>query len=256
MSAEGQFALDSVVEKTMWLDEVDSTNAYLIGQNTNDSAILLSWNQTQGRGRLGREWVSPEGGSLALSVAIWPEIVPQSLTPEWLGAVSLVTGASLADALRPHLATPVRVKWPNDVLVGGKKVAGVLGEVTSDSRVIVGVGLNVLLTESQLPTPLSTSLALHGFRANLETVVSAFLRELRVSLTGLEGGLSREKRAWVSEQCDTIGSEVRVELPGGVSRLGRATELDYAGRLLVHFSDTDTVETVDAADVIHLRPAN
>jgi BirA family biotin operon repressor/biotin-[acetyl-CoA-carboxylase] ligase len=252
-----RFNLEPLVDETLWLDEVESTNTFLSDRHSTGSAVALSWNQTGGRGRLGREWVSPEGGSLALSVAVWPELVPRPLTPEWLGALALVTGASLADAIRPHVAEPVRLKWPNDVLVAGKKVAGSLGEVSADGRVVVGVGLNVSLTHDQLPTDLATSLTLHGFQPSvqLERVISAFVAELRDTLRGLEGGLTPEKRAWVAEQCDTLGRDVRVEFPGEITRNGTATDIDGAGRLLVHFDDSNVVESIDAADVIHLRPS-
>lgn len=258
MSVPPQFTLNALVDETLWLDEVESTNSFLANRTTAGSALALSWNQTAGRGRLGREWVSPSGGSLALSVALWPELVPKPVTPEWLGALSLVAGASLADAIRPHLSEPVRLKWPNDVLIAGKKVAGILGEVSADGRVIVGVGVNVSLTQDELPTELATSLTLHGFQpgSQLQRVISAFVGELRLTLSGIEGGLTREKRAWVAEQCDTVGREVRVEFPGGATRNGRAMDLDDAGRLLVHFLESNVVESVDAADVIHLRPAH
>jgi BirA family biotin operon repressor/biotin-[acetyl-CoA-carboxylase] ligase len=258
VSVPPRFTLDSLVDETLWLDEVESTNTFLAHRNTRGSVLALSWNQTAGRGRLGREWNSPSGESLALSVGLWPELVPKPLTLEWLGALSLVTGASLADAIRPHLSEPVRLKWPNDVLIGGKKVAGILGEVSADGRVIVGVGVNVLLARDQLPTDLATSLTLHGFQpgSQLQQVISAFMGGLRDTLSGLESGFTREKRAWVAEQCDTLGREVLVEFPGGGSRTGMAIDLDGAGRLLVHFDDSNVVESVDAADVFHLRPAH
>jgi len=252
------FILDSLVDETLWLDEVESTNSFLAHRATAGSALALSWNQTAGRGRLGRKWVSPSGGSLALSVALWPELVPKPVTPGWLGALSLVTGASLADAIRPYLSEPVRLKWPNDVLIAGKKVAGILGEVSTHGHVVVGAGLNVSLNQDELPTDAATSLTLHGFQpdSQLQQVISSFLGGLRETLGRLEGGLTREKRAWVAEQCDTVGREVRVEFPGGATRNGRAMDLDDAGRLLVHFHESNVVESVDAADVIHLRPAH
>ena len=258
MSLPPQFTLDSLVDETLWLDEVESTNSFLAERTNFGSALALSWNQTGGRGRLGREWVSPASGSLALSVALWPHLVPQPLTPEWLGSVSLLTGACLADAIRPHLAEPVRIKWPNDVLIGGKKVAGILGEVSGSGRVVMGVGLNVSLAEAELPTENATSLSLHSVRplGQLERIIGAFLGELRHTLAGLDNGLSGERHAWVSEQCDTLGREVSVELPGGVARRGRAMQLDESGRLLVHFDDRGATEPVEAADVIHLRPAD
>jgi len=127
-----------------------------------------------------------------------------------------------------------------------------------DGRVVVGVGVNVSLTQDELPTEGATSLTLHGFQpvSQLQRVISAFVGELRRTLSGIEGGLTREKRAWVAEQCDTVGREVRVEFPGGAARNGKAMDLDDAGRLLVHFHESNVVESVNVADVIHLRPAH
>ena len=191
-----------------------------------------------------------------MSVALWPEVVPEILTSEWLGALSLITAATLADALRPHLDEPVRIKWPNDVMVSGKKVAGILGEIPQQGLVIIGVGLNVSLNSDELPTDRATSLSLHGFdTSGIGKVVETFLRHLRQALRDSQDGLSREKLAWLSEQVETIGSRVRVDFPAGDSREGTALSLDSSGRLVVAFDGLDKPETIDSADVWHLRPA-
>ena len=256
MQAPSRFDLTDVVDEVEWCEDVDSTSTFLSQHYHGTSKAVLSWNQNGGRGRLGREWVSSPGKSLAISVALWPEVVPKNLTSEWLGALSLVTAATLADALRPHLDEPVRIKWPNDVLVSGKKVAGILGEIPQQGLVIIGVGLNVSLNSDELPTDRATSLSLHGFDpGGIGKVVASFLRHLRQALKGSHEGLSREKLAWLSEQMETLGSRVRVDFPSNESREGTAYSLDPSGRLVVAFDGLDKPETIDSADVWHLRPA-
>jgi BirA family biotin operon repressor/biotin-[acetyl-CoA-carboxylase] ligase len=93
------FDLGEVVGEAIWLDEVESTNSYLAAlPNTNSSRIVASWNQTGGRGRLGRQWMSPAGKSLALSLELWPEVVPEHIDASWLGSLSLGAFYELAMA--------------------------------------------------------------------------------------------------------------------------------------------------------------
>ena len=252
-----RFSCESEVGHTTWLEEVDSTNRFLSGRPSGaDSAIVLSWHQTGGRGRLGREWVSARNKSLAMSVELWRETIPSEIGAEWVGSLSLLAAASLASAIRPHVQSTVSIKWPNDVLVGGKKVAGVLGEVAADGRVIVGVGLNVFLQADDLPGPYATSLSLHELSGPSApaSIVHSFLRALKDSVQGTASGLDAGKLSWVKEQVDTLGSRVRVEHSENVSRTGRAVDIAPSGALLVHFDDVDRVEEVMVGDVWHLRP--
>lgn len=252
-----RFDLSHLVADVTWLDEVDSTNAYLgaVPPSSGGRAVL-SWNQTGGRGRLGREWVSPENKSLALSVELWEDLVPRTLDAQWLGTLSLLAGASLAKSIQPHVSGDVRVKWPNDVLIDSQKVAGILGEMPQPGRVILGVGINVWLDADELPTDLATSLALHGLRnaSEVQQIVVSFLGTLHVALTEARGGLTSELVAFVKDHLGTLGHRVRVDYPDQSTRTGEAVDIDDSGRLLVHFVDTDTTEPVDAADVWHLRP--
>ena len=256
MTNSSLFDLSQVVDEVVWCDEVESTSTFLAQKFSGKSISVLSWNQTGGRGRLGREWISPAGKSLALSVGLWPEVLPDVLSTEWLGALSLISAASLADALRPHISKPVRIKWPNDVMISGKKVAGILGEIPSPGLVIVGVGLNVSLSDDELPTENATSLGLHGVDTDsVGQVARTFLIHLRQALEVSRGGLSVEMLAWLSEQVETLGRRVRVDFPGGNSREGTALSLDRSGRLNVQFDGSKSPDLIDSADIWHLRPA-
>ena len=253
------FRLDRLVAQTTWLDEVDSTNRFLVDHPPQDGGhAVLSWNQTGGRGRLQREWVSAKNKSLALSVELWRDRVPQPLTDQWRGSLSVVAGVCLAEAIHPFVDGEVSVKWPNDVLIDGGKVAGILGEIPSDTRVILGVGVNVWLDSDELPTTRATSLSLHGLsdQASVGVIVESFLTKLRETLTHTVWGLQRDTLSWVTKNLHTIGQQVRVDFPDGTSREAEATGIDPSGRLQVRFSDSDTSETIDAADIWHLRQAS
>jgi BirA family biotin operon repressor/biotin-[acetyl-CoA-carboxylase] ligase len=121
--------------------------------------VVATDEQTEGRGRLGRSWDAPAGSSLLFSILLRPS-VPGDRLPE----LSVLAGRSVAEAIEAVTQIRTAVKLPNDVLVGGRKVAGVLAEA-SEGRVVLGVGVNVYQREAELPqraTHPATSLALEG----------------------------------------------------------------------------------------------
>jgi BirA family biotin operon repressor/biotin-[acetyl-CoA-carboxylase] ligase len=218
--------------------------------------VLIAEHQTAGRGRLDRTWTVPPRAGLTLSALVRPDGVDVGRWP-WL---PLLSGLAVAAAVRHETAVPVGVKWPNDVVVEQRKVAGVLVERV-ESRgtpaAVIGIGLNVTLTGEELPVSNATSLLLEGAETTDRTVlVKAVLR----SLSGLleswvrasgdpSGGLHH---AYV-DACTTIDRDVQVQLPTGEKVSGRAVGVDDHGRLLV-----DTAEgarALGAGDVLHVRPA-
>ena len=253
---EERFTLEPLVGQTLWLDEVGSTNQFLANEVAgSEAAVVATWNQRAGKGRMGRDWVSPAGGSLALSLRIWPELAPNPLEAQWMGALSLLAGEQLALAVSRELGRDVDLKWPNDVEVEGKKLAGILGEVTPSGHVIVGVGINVWLRADELPAPRATSLQVLGaMSAEVQkSLFGRWLAGLRRELQRCDPGLSVEQRDRISSRLCTLGEQVRVEFAGGECRMGVARGIDSAGRLLVEFADTQSVEAVAAGDVWHLR---
>ncbi|WP_043648359.1 biotin--[acetyl-CoA-carboxylase] ligase [Nocardia thailandica] len=232
-----------------------STNADLIARATADPhadrQALLAETQEHGRGRHARTWVSPRNAQIALSVLVrLPGIAPDAL-----GWLPLLTGVAVVDALRGTAGVDAVLKWPNDVLIGGRKVCGILAEVAEPGprpAVVVGAGINVSLTEDELPVPHATSLLLAGATETdrtllAESVLTAFGRWF----TAWEraGWATADLAVAYRERCATIGAEVRAELPGGSTLLGTATGVDDTGRLLI--GD----QAVSAGDVTHLRPA-
>jgi BirA family transcriptional regulator, biotin operon repressor / biotin---[acetyl-CoA-carboxylase] ligase len=122
----------------------------LLGEDDPEGAVVVADEQTEGRGRLGRRWLAPAGTSLLLSVLLRPEVDP-ALLPE----LSLVAGRACADAVAEVAGVATEVKFPNDVLVQGRKVAGILAEA-SEGRVVLGVGVNVSQAPGELPAEART----------------------------------------------------------------------------------------------------
>ncbi len=240
------FSRIDVVEST------GSTNADLLARAADpaaDRVVLLAETQVQGRGRHARTWVSPPRAQLAMSVLVrLPGIGPASLA--WL---ALLTGVAVVDALRTTAGVAAELKWPNDVLVDGRKVAGILAEVAASGgapAVVIGLGLNVSLTEEELPVPHATSLTIAGARQTDRTVlVRSLLAEFARRFTAWRDAdwATDELAAAYRERCATIGNEVRAELPGGRMLTGIAEGVDDYGRLLIGG------EAVSAGDVTHLR---
>lgn len=232
-----------------------STNSELLALAA-DPAVpsftaLLTLDQTAGRGRLDRSWVAPAGTALALSVLVRDAL--HSPLATWL---PLLAGLTLAESLDAVAPGRVAVKWPNDLLLEGRKVCGILVEVAANGRdVVIGSGLNLAQTAEQLPVATATSLALAGIRldpSELDALVAGYLSRLRDELER-PGPVSR-LRDRVAARCATIGMPVRVALADGGVLDGVATGIDPTGRLEVRGGSGDVV-AVAVGDVTHVRPA-
>ncbi|MFF2088410.1 biotin--[acetyl-CoA-carboxylase] ligase [Nocardia sp. NPDC058176] len=234
------------------VESTGSTNADLVARAVDpavDRHALLAEEQVSGRGRHARAWVSPPRAQISLSILVrLPGIEPAAL-----GWLPLLTGIAVVDALRGTAGVSPELKWPNDVLLDGRKLAGILAEVAATGiapAVVVGIGMNVDLAESELPVPHATSLAVAGASDTDRTALAAaILTEFARRFTAWEraGWASDELAAAYRDRCATIGLDVRAELPGGKVVTGVATGIDDTGRLLI--ADT----AVSAGDVSHLR---
>ena len=243
-------------------------------------SVIVTDNQTHGRGRLGRTWLAPTGKTLAISLLLRPEMPGgESLPTDAYGWIPLIAGAAMTEAVRRAVdaasvldsddddesgGLEVELKWPNDVLVSGYKICGILSELlpaSNDDRspaVVVGAGLNLTLDEHDLPTLTSTSLLLATGRAPdadavLADYLEGFLGLFRdfVAAGGDAAASGVDRR--VSALCGTLGSEVRVQLPGERELIGRAERLDRDGRLIVIDRENGEPQAVAAGDVTHLR---
>jgi len=240
-----------------------STNTELVASAAGlpSGSALATLDQTAGRGRLDRSWVAPAGASLAVSALLRPVANGAPLPLGRYGWIPLAAGVAMVGAVAAALpGREVRLKWPNDVLVSGRKASGILAELlpTGDG-VVVGAGLNTAMTAEQLPVPTATSLAVEGAAVDdalVDRVLADYLGGLLELVDGYAaagGDADRSGlRARVLAVCATLGRPVRVELPGGEELRGIATDVDAEGRLVVR-DDTGASRAVAAGDVTHVR---
>jgi biotin-[acetyl-CoA-carboxylase] ligase BirA-like protein len=237
--------------------EAGSTNADLAELARGGAApglVLVAETQTAGRGRMGRTWTAPARSGLAFSF-----LLPGEQDSARLGWLPLLAGIAVVSALRGFAdiegvpagrMREAALKWPNDVLIGDRKLAGILAERV-ETGVVVGIGLNVSLRESELPVPTATSLAIEGAPADRDPVLRAILRELdRWHMEFQVGGVEALRETYKGF-CSTLGRQVRVELPGGTTLTGEACDIEDAGRLVVRADDGDHL--LSAGDVVHVR---
>jgi BirA family biotin operon repressor/biotin-[acetyl-CoA-carboxylase] ligase len=234
-SLVGPWAQVDVVERT------GSTNADLMAAaaaGAPDRTVLVAEHQEAGRGRLARSWVAPPGSGITVSVLFRPQGVP----PSRFGWLPLLAGLATLDAVRELTAAPAGLKWPND---------------PGRPAVVVGIGLNVAASPPDQPG--ATSLAAEGGPSDRSTVLVALLTRLREREASWREGRgdadATRLRADYRAGCASLGSEVRVELPGGTVLTGIAEDVDRDGRLLL-LDAAGHRRAVAAGDVVHLRPAD
>ena len=238
--------------------QTTSTNAHVAEaahRGAAEGLVVAAEYQSRGRGRLDRGWHSPPGAGLTFSVLLRPQEVPSNRWP-WL---PLLAGVVVVEATTRLAAVEAGLKWPNDVLVGGRKLAGILLERVggSTAAAVLGVGVNVTTTARELVEPTATSLLLEGAMTDdREAILCAVLRTLEESYgrwrsAGGDPDASRLRAAYESRSV-TLGREVRVELPGRTWLTGTARAVDEVGRLVVR-DVTGRDPAVAAGDVIHLR---
>ena len=224
--------------------ELDSTNRFLLEEargGAPDGLVAVADVQTAGRGRLDRSWEAPAGSSLLVSVL--------GRGPDAAGPVVMATAVALAQAVGDVAGVDAVLKWPNDLLVGDRKLAGILAERDGDA-LVVGVGCNVNWA-SFPPELAATATACNqeaGRDVDRDALLAAFLDRLDAALDA-GAGVVGEYRARLA----TRGRRVRVHPVRGDDLVGVATGVTDDGALLVR-DDTGTDHVVTTADVVHLRP--
>ena len=217
--------------------------------------LVLAEAQSQGRGRRGRQWVTPPGRALALSLVLRPAL-PPARAPE----LQLVAAVAACEAARALGAAKAAIKWPNDIESGGPKLAGLLAELRAQGEVlqhvVLGIGFNVNLTASELPEelrPIATSLLIErGSPAPRSWALLRLLERLDHWLGVHESEGFEPIRARWRELSSTLRRQVRVE--AATPLLGEAIDLADDGALVV-LDAAGTVHKISAGDVEHLRPA-
>ncbi|MDX1953105.1 MAG: biotin--[acetyl-CoA-carboxylase] ligase [Verrucomicrobiota bacterium] len=233
--------------------ETTSTNDIaekLARDGVREGVVIFAESQTKGRGRLGRKWVSPPGKGLWFSILLRPAIPPQSVT--WM---TIAAATALVRAFRTIPGIKPDIKWPNDILINGKKVAGILTEMSAEldkvRHLILGIGIDVNLEKSDLPAELqqiATSLRIEsGHKINRAELAALLVRNLDHDYERVTSGRFAELAEEWEEHCTTVGQEVEI-IMGDRTIQGRAEALDADGALLVR-TEHGRLERIIGGDV-------
>lgn len=217
-----------------WVETTGSTNADMLAHGE-PGTVLIADEQTDGKGRLGRHWVSPKGSQLAMSM-----VLDASKHPGDFGLLSIAPGVAVTDVV-----PEAQLKWPNDVQIRGKKIAGILSGLDMP-RVVVGIGINVAMRPEDLPVETATALNLEGIEVDFDDFTIDILTAMGQRLGQWRDGdpqlLEDYRRV-----CSTMGQEVRIELHNGTVT-GTVDGINDAGEVIID----GTAYAV--GDVHHLRP--
>lgn len=222
----------------VFLETTTSTNAVALrmaGEGAPEWTLVAAAHQTEGRGRLGRTWVGSPGRSLLVSLILRPPLPPRDGP-----LVSLLAATEMARACGESAAVEVRCRWPNDLVVGARKVGGVLAEgVVRGGRLealVVGTGVNVAMRPEDFPEGLrgsATSLLAEGGAPDADAVLRAYLAGLRAHYRPARASFREEVLGAYREACATLGRRVRAVTAGGAEVEGLAVDLDRVGGLVV-----------------------
>jgi BirA family transcriptional regulator, biotin operon repressor / biotin---[acetyl-CoA-carboxylase] ligase len=203
--------------------------------------VVAADHQTAGRGRRGRTWIAPAGEALLASIIIRP-----GLPVEGWGVLPLLAGVVIRDAVEARTGVAARLKWPNDLLVNGRKLAGILTEADPPHFAVIGIGMNCSTRE--FPAELAaTSLSLEGAkRLDRADLLAAIVSHMDGVLSDPGAGLQRWREASA-----TLGSEVRITHADGSIIEGRAVQVSESGALIVEAEQGPV--TLVSGDVEHLR---
>ena len=247
----------TIGKRVYYFDAIDSTQNFAIEIASNskeNGTVVISQKQTRGRGRLGRKWLSPTGG-IWLSIVFHPKFDISMSTLFPIGA-----SVALSNSIEKIFNKKTELKWPNDVTIKGKKVAGMLIDVSIESNkienLVLGVGINFKVNASQIEKSLKksdnfygvTTLVENGKDKNPIPFVKSFLYELEKILEILEKGESKKIIKDWTKKSSTIGKNISVSTTDGKIK-GKAIKLDNDGALIV--KTNYQLQRVLAGDIIH-----
>ncbi|WP_374311170.1 biotin--[acetyl-CoA-carboxylase] ligase [Microbacterium sp.] len=263
IASQGYPRSAAVSPRVQVIETTDSTNADVVAhvKDAPDEwphlSLLLTNDQRAGRGRLDRTWTAPPGTALALSVVVRVGAIPGASR----GWIPLIAGAAMTRAIAAQLrgtGHTARLKWPNDVLLDGAKVCGILAEVVPGhpDTVVIGSGVNTRMPASDLPVETATSFEALGLVADEDRLIADYLSALAEQLDALVSARGSAAASGVLAEiealCATIGSDVAVTLPDGEVLRGRAQRIDEDGRLVV-VQESEFESAVSSGDVVHVR---
>jgi BirA family biotin operon repressor/biotin-[acetyl-CoA-carboxylase] ligase len=221
-----------------FLREIDSTNDYafkLAQEGAPEGAVVIADRQTRGKGRLNRVWQSPPARNLYTSIILRPAVEP-AVAPQ----ITLVAGVAVAETLSLYCPGKVSIKWPNDVLIGGKKACGILTEMKTSGKgvdfVILGIGVNINIGRQELDEAFraqSTSIREETGQTVSRLDVTARLYEHMGALYGrfIREGFSGIRHLWL-DRTDMVGKMIRVAFREDV-KMGKVEGIDHDGALLM-----------------------
>ena len=228
-------------DRVHWYDEIGSTNdlaRQMAYEGCPSGTCILAGKQTDGHGRMGRSFSSPAGMGVYLSCILRP-----NCKPEQLMHLTCAAAVAAADAVKDAAGIDCGIKWTNDLVVGTKKLGGILTALQIDpntglvSAAILGIGINCLQSKGDFPPELrdmATSLAMHTKRCDPAALAAALIRRLQQ----MDGQLHERKQIMVSykTRCVTLGKEVSW-MAGDTLHHGTALDLDENGGLVLQLSD-------------------
>ena len=233
--------------------ETTSTNDVvekLARDGAREGVVVFAESQTRGRGRLGRKWTSPAGKGLWFSVLLRPDLRPQAATQ-----LTVAGAAALVRAIRKQTGLRPEIKWPNDILIDGRKVAGILTELSAEldqvKHVVLGVGLDVNLASTDFPADLrklATSIKIETGKAHRRAeLAAAILAELDRNYERVCRQQFDELAGEWESQCSTLGHRVRIRVGDRIIE-GRAEALNPEGALMLR-TEHGHLETILSGDV-------
>ncbi len=234
-------------------EQTTSTNDViekLARDGVKEGVVVFAESQTKGRGRLGRKWISPAHKGLWFSILLRPDLRPQETTQ-----LTVASATALRRAIQSETGLKPEIKWPNDILIGGKKVAGILTELSAEvdrvKHIILGIGIDVNLNANEFPPELrktATSLKIEtGETVSRAELAVAILRELGFDYARICGGKFPAVADEWESGCATIGKNVTVHV-GDRKIRGRAESLGDDGALLLR-TEHGRLETITGGDV-------
>jgi len=241
----------------IFLNETDSTNTRakeLAAQGAPEGTLVIAEKQTEGRGRRGRSWFSPPGGGIYFSLILRPVISPGE-TPK----ITLMTAVVLAETLISLMKLKLRIKWPNDILVNGKKLAGILTEISTEmdavNYIIVGLGLNVNTQFEQFPQDIkgnATSILIeNGKQFPRVKLIQHYLKLYEIYYDMFKNNdFEPIMKRW-RELADIIGKQIRVDVIGK-THIGKVVDVDNDGVLILK-DDQGRLQRIFSGDVTLAR---
>lgn len=243
-------------DKILYKAEIGSTNEEgkrQAAMGCENGLLILCDNQTAGKGRLGRSWIGEKNAGIYMSIVIYPDIMPTDI-PQ----ITLVTGIAVMRALNAVTELNMKIKWPNDIIVNGKKLVGILSEMSAEMEkvnyVVIGVGINVNMKnfEGELKEKATSIYIETGKKFKRSDIINRFVKEFKICYNKFcENGFAPFVNEY-NENCANLGKEVKT-VGGRISAEGIAKGVNEKGELLI---ETDRGLSAIMAGEVSIRLSN